>query len=340
MPKISIIVPVYKVEKYLRRCVDSILNQTFTDFECILVDDGSPDRCGEICDEYAKADKRIKVIHKENGGLSDARNAGIDTARGEYLGFVDSDDWIHPNMYEILYKAITKNDVKLSACAYKETDVKEIFEEIFTSEIEIYNGMDFLMTNYVTAVVAWNKLYHRSLFNELRYPFGKIHEDEFTTYKMLYESGNIAYCSKKLYYYFINASGITKSGYSLKRLDALEAWEDRCRFFRKHDPEKYHKWAMEQLLWGYDKHYRLTGESPEFIKAHNKLMKRNRKALFSYSIKYGVNMNRFRGYYLSAFPRAAKLYILCWRVKSSYRRYGIINCLKKCVQKVLREDKR
>ena len=114
MPKISIIVPIYNVEKYLDKCVSSILNQTFTDFELLLVDDGSPDRCGEMCDEYAKKDSRVKVIHRKNGGLSAARNSGIDAACGKYIGFIDSDDYIEENMYEHLYDVITKYDADIA----------------------------------------------------------------------------------------------------------------------------------------------------------------------------------------------------------------------------------
>ena len=119
---ISIVVPVYKVEKYLNRCVDSILNQTYTDFECILVDDGSPDKCGQICDEYAELDKRIRVIHKENGGLSDARNVGIDAAKGEYILFVDSDDWIHPQLIELTLKIIIKEKADVVSYDYKKVN--------------------------------------------------------------------------------------------------------------------------------------------------------------------------------------------------------------------------
>lgn len=115
-PKISIIVPVYKAEPYLKKCIDSILNQTFKDFELILVDDGSPDRCGEICDEYALKDSRIKIIHKENGGQSSARNVGLDIAQGEYIGFVDSDDWIEPDMYKKLFKVLKNDNVDMAIC--------------------------------------------------------------------------------------------------------------------------------------------------------------------------------------------------------------------------------
>lgn len=116
MPEVSIIVPVYKVEPYLNKCVDSILAQTFTDFECILVDDGSPDSCGKICDEYVQKDSRVKVIHQENQGLSAARNSGLDMASGAWIVFVDSDDWIEPDAVEVLYRAALQNDADMAVC--------------------------------------------------------------------------------------------------------------------------------------------------------------------------------------------------------------------------------
>ena len=161
-PLISIIVPVYDVEPYLRKCIDSILIQSYRDLEIILVDDGSPDNCGAICDEYAEKDKRIKVIHKKNGGLSDARNAGLDIATGEYIGFVDSDDWVMPDMYEYLYKAVKEYDADMSVCGYYDYWGKTISGR-YCQDIQVYKGqegikalLDLKFGNYV-----WNKLYKR-----------------------------------------------------------------------------------------------------------------------------------------------------------------------------------
>ena len=178
---ITIIVPVYKVEPYLRRCVDSILAQTFTDFELILVDDGSPDNCGAICDEYAAQDSRIHVIHQENGGLSAARNAGIDWAfansDSQWLAFVDSDDWVHPNYLAYLYRAVSEDGTKVSACGYREVlDSNEIIEtEDYCSRVLLWE--EFLLNHGLKATLAWNKLYSKDLFHELRYPDGKLYED-------------------------------------------------------------------------------------------------------------------------------------------------------------------
>ena len=315
-PTISIIVPVYKVEKYLKRCVDSILSQTYTDFECILVDDGSPDKCGYICDEYAEKDQRIRVIHKKNGGLSDARNVGIDAASGEYLSFIDSDDWIHPKMLEILYDGITHNDVLMSICAYKRTDDYETFNKIKEYRFTVRDGMDFLAransfprATYSTAIVAWNKLYHKSLFKDIRYPYGRIHEDEFTTYKLLYKSGDIAYCDEMLYCYFRNNEGIMKSKYTTKRMDVLAAWEERNRFFKKHKLKKYYEWCILGLLYGYVENYNKMKGGAEY-KKHARIIKRK----IRYTLIYILLFSRIKGnkidisIYRLAFPNMVGIY--------------------------------
>ena len=232
---ISIIVPIYKVEKYLDRCINSILNQTFKDFELILVDDGSPDRCGDICEEYAKKDKRIKVIHKENGGLSDARNAGLDIAKGEFVGFVDSDDFIHKDMYMILYDTLVKSKSDISQCKFKYfSKENELNKNIINDgKYKIYNNIDAIeeiMDNKNLNANVWNKLYKRELFREIRFPKGKIHEDEFVTYKVFYRAKTISYVNKELYYYFSNDTGIMKNLNINSKFDWIEAIEERNEF--------------------------------------------------------------------------------------------------------------
>lgn len=213
-PLISVIVPVYKVEAYLSRCVDSILAQTYQNLEILLVDDGSPDNCGKICDEYAQRDPRVRVIHKTNGGLSSARNAGIDAATGEYLGFVDSDDWISVEMYETLYGLIEKYKVPLAfggrfdyssrtqtetigLCPPKEEVIsgEEVVRRIFT-----WDQMDSS---------ACDKLYHRDLFEEIRYPLGLIGEDVPTTYRLAMKAEKAVACPIPFYHYFHREGSIT-----------------------------------------------------------------------------------------------------------------------------------
>ena len=209
--KISVIVPIYKVEKYLKRCVDSIINQTYKNLEIILVDDGSPDNCGRICDEYAKTDDRIRVIHKENGGLSDARNAGIDIASGEYLSFIDSDDWVDENFINLLYKNIVENDADIAitgiTCVYDDKS-----EDMYIPAQGCINNIRALEllneTGYVYMVVACNKLYKKKMFDNIRYPKGRINEDELVIHKIFYEADKICLLTDKNYYYYQRTDSI------------------------------------------------------------------------------------------------------------------------------------
>lgn len=235
MPKISIIVPVYKVEKYLDRCVKSILDQTYTDFELILVDDGSPDNCPAMCDAWAEKDNRIRVIHKENGGLSSARNAGLDIMNGEYVTFVDSDDAIRNDYLYALKYALDKNNADISIAdlerlndgdtVYKTNSILDV------SEITGTEACDRIYSEPVKYVTAWNKLYGKHLFDNIRFPLGKIHEDEFTTYKLYYQAKRIAVISDKLYYYYSVPGSIMNSDFSIKKYDIIQAFEERERFF-------------------------------------------------------------------------------------------------------------
>ena len=252
MPSISVIVPVYKVEPYIHRCVDSILNQTFTDFELILVDDGSPDNCGAICDEYAAKDNRITVIHKENGGLSDARNAGIDWAfansDSEWLTFIDSDDWVHPMYLEALYSAVKDTGYSISVCGYEETtgEAPEVNETYINPEI--VNTESFYCEHNTNAVIAWGKIYKKDLFIDIRYPKGKIHEDEFTTYKLLYKYLTIAFIKQPLYYYYRNTNGIMRQKWSLSKLVYLDAYEQQTVFFKRHSFKTSYLYSAKKYI--------------------------------------------------------------------------------------------
>lgn len=245
MPAISVIVPVYKVEKYIHRCVGSILAQTFRDFELILVDDGSPDSCGGICDAYAAKDNRIHVIHQENAGLSAARNAGIDwtfaKSDSEYLTFIDSDDWVHPKYLQALYDALQNSGVGISVCGYAETEGEdpesgEICARQWTPE-------DFYIAHNVNAIVAWGKLYRKEDFKDVRYPVGRIHEDEFTTHKLLFAHKKIAVIDAPLYAYFQNPEGITKSPWTPKRSDGAVALNQQRMYFKTRGFDRAHRAA-------------------------------------------------------------------------------------------------
>ena len=235
MALISVIVPVYQVEAFLPRCVDSILGQSCRDFELILVDDGSPDHCGALCDAYAAQDSRVHVIHQTNGGLSAARNTGIDwvfaESESQWLTFVDSDDWLHPQTLEVLLKAAEENNSRVSVCGYRETAGENPFVETVPMQSAVWTPKDFYMQQTKNFTVAWGKLYSRECFKEIRYPVGKIHEDEFVTYRLLFAQEKIAVVAQPMYAYFVNPTGITRKPWSAKRLHAWEAYEEQIRFF-------------------------------------------------------------------------------------------------------------
>lgn len=214
-PLISVVVPVYKVEKYLKKCVESILAQSYTNLEIILVDDGSPDNCGKLCDEISKKDSRIRVIHKQNGGLSSARNAGIDIAQGEYIGFVDSDDTIEPYMYEKLYGAIYNDKTKLAVCAvnyvYENGEVLRKKSVGRDMTFDFYHAMIEMNTHRIFDMGAWSKLYHRELFENLRFPVGKLSEDYYIMFRIFDRAQKISYVDTACYNYLQRKNSITRS---------------------------------------------------------------------------------------------------------------------------------
>lgn len=230
---VSVIVPVYKVERYLNRAINSILKQTYSKLEIILVDDGSPDRCGEICDDYTKKDSRIRVIHKNNGGLSSARNAGLDIATGEYVVFVDSDDFIHPHMIERILSVAEKEKCDIVQCCFFRFD-SGIFEERLTDQVNILSKYEALERIDNAAYMAvWNKIYKKDIFIDIRFPEGKIHEDVGCTYKLFFASERIAVIADELYGYYVNPNSITTSKIKLNKLDLIDIYAEQIDFFSK-----------------------------------------------------------------------------------------------------------
>lgn len=237
---ISIIIPVYRVEQYLNKCVQSVVSQTYKNLEIILVDDGSPDKCPAICDEWANKDSRIKVIHKENGGLSDARNAGLAIAKGKYIGFVDSDDYIEETMYELLYTAIKNEDADLAICNLeKVTEAGEplsagsyVKREVFSKEEGLYKILDANNWSYVT---AWNKLYKREIWDGIEFPKGKIHEDQFVIHRIIFQCQKIVAIEDKLYKYVQRSGSIMTGTIGVKCLDEIEAFCQRAQFYIEHE---------------------------------------------------------------------------------------------------------
>lgn len=283
-PQISVIVPVYKVESYIRKCVDSLLCQTIGDIEIILVDDGSPDQCGKICDEYAQKDSRIVVIHKENGGLSSARNAALDVFKGEYVMFVDSDDYVETTFCEEALKIVVEKEVLCASFGYYEIrngqrkpygtpnprymNAEEAIERIIKLDDVIYN-------------MACNKIYHRSLFNAIRYPGGKLYEDQGTTYKLFDLAGRIYVSDTPLYDYVRREDSITGHSTSIRSInDKFDLWYERLLFLKKEYPNlKYaaHQQLIELVQTGFVSLSWL--DAKDLIRKFKSYLKENRKEI-------------------------------------------------------------
>lgn len=296
-PLISIIVPIYKVEKYLKECVDSILAQTYQNFELILVDDGSPDSCPAMCDEFAKQDSRVVVIHKENGGLSDARNAGLDIAKGEYIGFVDSDDYISPIMYETLLNRILSDKSELAVCEYVrvyDSDEREKSEKTLQkTRKRCYSPDEFFSEVFLKCsgayVVAVNKLYHKNIFRKLRFPVGKQHEDEFIIHRVIAQCKNISYIEDELYYYFQREGSIMNRTFNVRNLDYGDALIDRYHFTKRNKYEEWKNDTVCRLSSQLEKWNKYAKDNIEIRKKYNELRKKSwflvfeKKAFISYN---------------------------------------------------------
>lgn len=215
---ISVIVPVFGVEPFLDECVLSLLRQTYEDLEIILVDDGSPDCCDKICDHYAALDPRIRVIHKKNGGLSDARNAGLQVARGEYIGFVDSDDYVASDMFSFLYSLMENTQSDISICGHVKTSHKGkprlYFHHKKVYELDSREALSKMLQLGLYESFSWNKLYKRELFDSVWFPSGHIHEDLYTTYKLFDRAKKIAYSKEVKYFYRQRIGSIIHSIYN------------------------------------------------------------------------------------------------------------------------------
>ncbi|PWK93828.1 glycosyltransferase involved in cell wall biosynthesis [Hallerella porci] len=250
-PLVSIIVPIYKVEPYLRRCLDSIVKQTYTNLEIILVDDGSPDGCPQICDEYAAKDKRIVVIHKENGGLSDARNAGLDICKGEYISFVDSDDWVSENYIEVMLNIAIKENADISICnhnfVHNDGSKKNIiFEERTYTKKEALKKI--ILQQTLPWGASWGKIYKRKIFNKYKFPVGIIHEDDYTSYKFIYEADKIVCIDKTLYNYFQRSDSISKLDTTY---DFTEVRKNQLTFLLENKEYELAELTAINLCWHY-----------------------------------------------------------------------------------------
>lgn len=292
---ISIIIPIYNVERFLRNCIDSLIKQTYQNWELFLVDDGSPDQCGKICDEYGERDQRIHVIHKENGGLSDARNCAIEKIHGEYLTFIDSDDCVHPDYLCKMLHFAQKYGADIVQC-----DFCRNIEDLGASasctkkDATIIRGDDILkdyLHYRIPKVFACGKIYKSKMFKEIRYPIGLIDEDNFTTYKLMYDCDIFVNVNQNLYYYRINQESITNRGFDEKKFGILQSTNEIRRFLKDRtdsfdaDVDYY---DMRQLIQIYNNALIATAieaYQEQFDEIYNKLC-RYEKALHNLDMKY------------------------------------------------------
>lgn len=248
---VSVIIPIYNVERYLKKCLDSVENQTYHELEIILIDDGSTDNSPIICDKYAEKDPRITVLHKKNEGLSSARNAGLDIATGDYISFIDSDDWVSPHYIETLFSLAQHNKADIAIIENKlvysdscdNSDDKPPFTKCYTN-LEALE--DLFSKNLVSLTVSWGKLYSRNLFSHIRFPIGKIHEDEFTTFELFYNSKKLVYTNQCLYFYRQRTDSITQNPHFS---DFLHARELQFSFFVEKKQEKIIPLVLTSLCW-------------------------------------------------------------------------------------------
>lgn len=315
MPLISVIVPVYKVEAYLARCIESIIRQTYENIEIILVDDGSPDRCGMICDEYAKKDHRIRVIHKENGGPgpSTARNAGLDAARGVYISFVDPDDCMHPKMLETLYAAMDCREDVIVVCKYyllPDTAADE-YDKFFrqkeeNSERKISSPeefMEYAITSREYQSVLWNKLFPEKLFQEgsVRFVEGVFHEDIMVAVQLILNAREIVEISDHLYVYTQRECSTMHSFSAKRSSDALDAYifETAClkKYGAKGISRKMALYKLDQIVFRYIDYKENYPEDLSIRKMVHKKYKKMYWQAFSY-LTFKEKIDRFL-YYIS-----------------------------------------
>ena len=249
---ISVVIPVYNVEQYLPKCIESIMNQTYKNLEIILVNDGSTDGSQKICEEYKSIDNRIKIINKENGGLSDARNVGIDNSSGNYITFIDSDDYIDDDYVYTLYKSLISYNADMSIASHKIIYPKRIIDKA-TDEKFCANSkkvLEKILYDEGIDLSAWGKLYKKILFNNIKFPKGRLFEDSATTYRLIDESKKIAVNSKSVYNYVIRKNSISNEMFSEKKMDLITSTMEMTEFIKKKYPE-LEKGCERRLMYAY-----------------------------------------------------------------------------------------
>lgn len=327
MPKISVIVPVYNVEQYLHRCIDSILAQTFADFELILVDDGSPDNCGAICDEYAVKDSRVVVIHQENGGISAARNAGIDWAfansDSEWLNFIDSDDWVHPQYLELLYSACREYGTDIAVCQYQEVEDNSVDFSIINMrqsgcmDITAFFCAKKLELSWVS---SWAKLFHKHIFRSYRYPVGTICEDLHAVPDIQFINSEIATVHVPLYFYYLSPNSIMRSHWSPKMMDEVRGYEKLLAYLKAKRNTMAYNCAMRRFLAVLTRQCHSIQElaEPGYIMYLKQLRKKMRRIIICNPLRLNLDFEKDKWIYDQAFPVLMWCY---WIMKARLQRW-------------------
>lgn len=324
---ISVLVPVYNTEKYLRRCLDSVLAQTFQDFELILVDDGSTDASGRICDEYAAKDERIVVFHQKNKGQAAARNVALDyvlaSNYSEWITFIDSDDVVHPQILEMLYLGIIGTSEKLIAgdLQFFKNNERPEFQKKDTSSLTIRSMLPetFFATNHYIETVPVAKLYHRSCFENVRYPEGKIHEDNYVTYKIIFSLGSVLHLEYPIYYYFSNPEGTTKSSWRPARLTVFEAYSQQLDFFHKNgykEAEKKIVLHYANMLCAQIREAKTSKYRRQYLGLMRDMMKRHLKKYKGYP---GMGMRDNFRFYAMEYPFTEIIYRIMKKMRNMMR---------------------
>lgn len=319
---ISVIIPVYNVEQYLNRCMDSIINQTYRNLEIILIDDGSTDNSGKICDEYKLKDNRIKVIHKENGGVSSARNVGLDIAKGNYIGFVDSDDYIENDMYEILYELLVRNKTDISCCnkfVFNKNKNKFITSESFPTKDGILS-FDDILNDPKHDFYIWNKLFNKNLIEHIRFNEQlTLGEDLIFTYEVLKKMNKIVFYKKPKYYYCDNSNSITRTRiFKEEYINQILFYEELLNYCEKNKLKiGYKKYKHLQINWIINFLSWIARETPIRNKESLELLvKYARKNLFYFMFgKFGIKSKIFLIVSCLNFNLASKFYRLMLKIK-------------------------
>lgn len=275
MSKISVIVPIYNVEKYLRRCIDSIINQTYRNLEIILVNDGSLDGSLDICKRYEKLDSRIKLINKKNGGLSSARNEGLKIATGDYISFIDSDDWINEDMYESLLSNAIKYNADISVGGVinllEKDNSYEVIKNSFTGvhKIQCISGEEAIEKFLMESWASWDKIYKREIHEDIYFPLGEINEDEAIAIEILKRCNKVVYDNKNFYNYIKRENSITTSKFNKKKFDWYKHCKNNLKFIEQEYPKlikKAEKRLLDSMLWSLNSMIDINKDYEEYRK--------------------------------------------------------------------------